>query len=203
MNGPPGMGGTPGTPGMVGPPGPPSGGERILPACCYKCYYVIRFPFASVAFYFRWGSVTCPGVLLYLGQIVKARSAISEREGGYLCLADNPTPSNVRLEKPELATRLVNIHDKEAVPCTACATRKDTVIVIPNTPLCPPGWTVEYSGVLASNPKHPVDNICVDNAEAAKLLKSKSYDLAAVTETMAYKENYAAEAAVACVVCSI
>lgn len=184
MNGAPGMKGQPGIPGLIGPPGPLSG----------------------VVFYFRWGSATCPGVLLYLGEIVKARSVATEKEGGYLCLANNPTPSNIRVEKPELATRLVNIYDKEVVPCVACASRRETVIVIPNTPICPPGWTLEYSGILAANPKYPVDNICVDNAEAVKLLKSKSYELAAVAETLGHPKNvyeYKPEPAVACAVCSI
>ena len=184
---------------MVGPPGPLSGGKRVpsasreaIPFCCL------------VVFYFRWGSTSCPNVLLYLGQIVKAKSSITEREGGYLCLANNPTPSNFRLEKPDLSTKLVNIHDKEGVPCTACASRqKETVIIIPNTPLCPAGWTLEYSGILATNPKYPVDNICVDNAEAAKLSASKPDELAAVVEMMLYKEGYTPQAAVACAVCSI
>lgn len=181
MNGAPGMKGQPGIPGLIGPPGPLSG----------------------VVFYFRWGSATCPGVLLYLGEIVKARSVATEKEGGYLCLANNPTPSNIRVEKPELATRLVNIYDKEVVPCVACASRRETVIVIPNTPICPPGWTLEYSGILAANPKYPVDNICVDSAEGLKLLTNKPLELSAVVEALGYKEGYKAEPAAACAVCSI
>ena len=86
-------------------------------------YTIVTFSFArSVVFYFRWGSATCPSTLLYLGQIVIAQSTISDREEGFLCLANNPTPSNTKVEKPELGTKLVNVYGKDGVPCTACAT---------------------------------------------------------------------------------
>ena len=156
----------------------------------------------SVVFYFRWGSSTCPSVLLYLGQIVNTQGSISNREGGYLCLADNPTSSNMQVDRPELMTSLVN---KEVIPCTACAARRDTLVVFPNTAVCPAGWTLEYAGILAANPKFPSDNICVDNAEAAKLLASKSYQIAAVADASSYKDvyNVKLEPAVDCAVCSI
>ena len=167
-------------------------------------YTIVTFSFArSVVFYFRWGSATCPSTLLYLGQIVIAQSTISDREEGFLCLANNPTPSNTKVEKPELGTKLVNVYGKDGVPCTACASRHNTLITIPNTSVCPPEWTTEYTGILASNPKFPSDNICVDNAEAAKILQSKSYELAAVAEMSAYKDAYKPEPAVACAVCFI
>ena len=231
LNGAPGASGRPGTPGLVGPPGPPSGGRvgvgggggegrgdtqdfannSAMGDHSFITFLSLSLPsppsrcMGSVVFYFRWGSSTCPSVLLYLGQIVNTRSSISNREGGYLCLAENPTPSNQQVERPELATKLVNIYDKHAIPCTACAARRDTLVVFPNTAVCPAGWTLEYAGILAANPKFPSDNICVDNASAGKLLASKSNQIAAVADASSYKDVYKvkSEPAVDCAVCSI
>ena len=133
--------GEPGIQGPRGHPGPSSGG----------------------VVYTRWGRPTCPDIpgteLVYAGMAGGTHYITKGGAANHLCLPENPDYlqymtgvqgySPVRGAEYQTYTGpLSSVHEHDA-PCAVClASARVTVLMIPAKTLCPPSWTLEYTGYL-------------------------------------------------------
>ncbi|XP_070176829.1 uncharacterized protein [Littorina saxatilis] len=105
----------------------------------------------------RWGRKTCPNntTLVYTG--VAGGKPFHKKGSGTnrLCLTRTPQFDNTA--KPPLYGVLYGAeyqdipgHHDHDVPCSVCLAPQSTTIMVPATLTCPPGWTPQYTGHLAS-----------------------------------------------------
>ena len=156
--------------------------------------------------YIKWGNSEClwGEVNLFAGHIVVSDN-LQNVDGDYICLPNERNPYPTRIQNAKLNLEDVNDANGKNIPCAACVVRDRSIIfTFTDTTTCPQKWSVEYVGLLASNPENPGVNICVDTATSNGLLNNPSKDLAVIA-TGSYNayDAYKQQDAVSCVVCSI
>ena len=155
-----GIQGPPGLRGLPGAPPPNSGG----------------------VLYTRWGRTACPSTpgteLVYAGRVGGSWYGNTGGGANYLCLPEDPLyltyQPGVQDVSPIFGTeyqafggqplRAVHNHN---VPCAVCfSSMRETVLMLPAKPTCPPSWTLEYAGYLMlahrSSNHHRTMYECVD-----------------------------------------
>ncbi|XP_070176848.1 uncharacterized protein [Littorina saxatilis] len=121
----------------------------------------------------RWGRKTCPNttVLVYTG--VAGGKYYDHKGSGTnrLCLTRTPQFDNTA--KPPYYGYLYGAEYQEIpghlnhdVPCSVCLAPQSTTIMVPATLTCPPGWTPQYTGHLASehSSHQGGEYICLDGS---------------------------------------
>ena len=156
--------------------------------------------------YIKWGNSEClwGEVNLFAGHIVVSDN-LQNVDGDYICLPNERNPYPTRIQNAKQRLEDVNDANGKNIPCAACVVRDRSIIfTFTDTTTCPQKWSVEYVGLLASNPENPGVNICVDTATSNGLLNNPSKDLAVIA-TGSYNayDAYKQQDAVSCVVCSI
>nr|KAG5690628.1 hypothetical protein BaRGS_018098 [Batillaria attramentaria] len=129
---------------------------------------------AGSSVYVRWGRSVCPNSthLVYSGVIGGSYFNHDGAASNVLCLTMSPVFSNHAI--PGEHSMLYggeyetwDSHYQKDPVCVVCRSRRPTVIMVPGTNVCMPGWTLEYSGFLMANHyvyKAGTDYICVDSA---------------------------------------
>ena len=147
IRGPPAQPGLPGDPGEPGRPGPSIAGTV----------------------YTRWGRTTCPNTpgteLVYAGRAGGTHHITQGGAANHLCMPENPDYSRYHagvqnynlvygVEYQPLGGPLASV-DHHDMPCAVClASARVTVLMIPAKTLCPPSWTLEYTGYLMTERVH-------------------------------------------------
>ncbi len=168
----PGRDGKDGEKGDIGIQGPP--GLRGLPGA--------PPPNSGGVLYTRWGRTACPGTpgteLVYAGRVGGSWYGNTGGGANYLCMPDDPQyltyEPGVQDVSPIFGTEyqayggqpLRAVHDHN-VPCAVCfSSMRETVLMLPAKPTCPPSWTLEYAGYLMSTHRssnhHRTMYECVD-----------------------------------------
>ena len=133
--------------------------------------YCCAFYFTGAVLYIRWGNNACPAgeTNVHSGHIVESSNA-NDANGDYLCLPDAHNAYPPQTQAPLLNSKDVTDSYGKTVPCVAClASGRSTVFTFPDNIVCPHGWTAEYVGYEAANPKWPGQNLCVDTYLGDKL----------------------------------
>eukprot|EP01048_Picozoa_sp_COSAG05_P017901 COSAG05_NODE_2525_length_2946_cov_2.038637_1_plen_783_part_00 len=184
--------------------------------------------------YVRWGRTTCPSAATIMYAGIAAGSDRVDNGGGFnlQCLHGSPEYGNsdnatvnantAKLYRAEYATnaaasgrglwQLWHLHNRD-MPCVVCqSTGSLAVYMQPGDPMCPSGWSTEYSGFVMSSPLNTrrSEYVCVDkDAEAAtegdNILNTKSAQLSPVEvlrEDGDLLESYSSYAELGCSVCS-
>ena len=113
-------------------------------------------------------------------------------------------PTHHRHKNPLLNLKDVTDSYGKTVPCVAClASGRSTVFTFPDNTVCPYGWTTEYVGYEAANPKWPGQNLCVDTYFGDKLSQTPCNNLAVIAKGPLNAYSYQPQDVVSCVVCSI
>ena len=57
-------------------------------------------------------------------------------------------------------------HYKYNIPCSVCRAPQSTTIMLPATPVCPQGWTTQYTGHLTAQYKdhYATEYVCLDGS---------------------------------------
>ena len=134
---------------------------------------------------------------MYSGHIFESNNA----DGNYLCLPDTQDGST-QAENPFLNAEEIKDAYGNIIPCAACsASGRSAIFTYPDNSACPAGWTAEYSGHYATNPKWPGENICVNCIVSTQLSQTPGGGLAVIAKGSF--NSYESINVVACVVCSI
>ena len=104
----------------------------------------------------------------------------------------------------------VSSHHLDDVPCAVCRARRSTTITVPATLTCPPGWTAQYSGHLASSyyaNDQALEYVCLDGQPEARAGSAEARDSNYFMYTVTVCGSlpcppYANNKVVTCVVCS-
>ncbi|XP_076463032.1 short-chain collagen C4-like [Babylonia areolata] len=168
--------------------------------------------------YIRWGRKSCPAdtdaKLVYTGIVGGKRYTEKGSGTNPLCLTLEPKYDG--REKPATNGYLYGseyegikgLHNHE-VPCSVCHTNDPSTIMVPGTTVCPSGWTIQYSGFLASNYFNffATQFLCVDGKpealNASKVDSNGVLFYAVVSKCGSLPcPPYVADKVVTCVVCS-
>ncbi len=132
----------------------------------------------SGVMYTRWGRTECPSgaTVLYVGFVGGSWHNDVGGLSNPICLPDVPVYieteqapiySQIYSTEYESRDKVFDIDtDDYDIPCVVCTAPRTSTIMIPATPNCPSGVTLEYSGYLMAsshNHNHPTDAICVDS----------------------------------------
>ena len=173
---------------------------------CNTCImYCCAFYFTGAVLYIRWGNNACPAgeTNVHSGHIVESSNA-NDANGDYLCLPDAHNAYPPQTQAPLLNSKDVTDSYGKTVPCVAClASGRSTVFTFPDNIVCPHGWTAEYVGYEAANPKWPGQNLCVDTYLGDKLSQAPCNNLAVIAKGPLNAYSYAPQNVVSCAVCSI
>ena len=181
------------------------------------------------ATYIRWGRTTCPNTpgteLVYTGNAGGTFWSTTGGAADKVCLPPDPDylpgtsglntgiPSSPHMHGVEyeyLAGPNSNVNQHNA-PCAVCfASSRATTLMIPAKTTCPPTWTREYYGYLASErASHPARSVfsCVDNDPEAIGGTQASRDGALFYHVLTTCNGltcppYENERALSCVVCT-
>lgn len=126
---------------------------------------------------------------MILGRVAGAKSDVTGGGVNYQCLPDdevNLYTLNLGISDVSVMTAVeyesqtyrifpANIDNKHAV-CAVCHTQgRSAVLTIPARTTCPPGWTMEYNGLMMTNKDskpHPTTYECVDRDPEAMPIPS-------------------------------
>ncbi len=127
--------------------------------------------------YTRWGRAECPNgaTLLYEGLVGGTDYRYNGGVSNFLCLPLSPEyvetesigsySSLYSTEYETNGTPLEDVYDYD-VPCVVCLAPRTSTLMVPATPNCPDGLTLEYSGYLMgtrNTRELSADVICVDS----------------------------------------